>query len=129
MVKLVDALDSKSSGLPVRVGSIPTSGTSKNKGLGFELKPFSCVTFSLFLAFLGGISEEVGHNLVANQEVGTAEILAAQGFCKVFSQQEARFSLPLPDGPRFLFALSALQERSRTRQDRRAGEGLEHGMG
>jgi len=42
------------------------------------------VTFSLFLAFLGGISEEVGHNLVANQEVGTAEILAAQGSCKAF---------------------------------------------
>ena len=33
VVKLVDALDSKSSELIARVGSIPTSGTSKIKGL------------------------------------------------------------------------------------------------
>ena len=31
VVKLVDALDSKSSGLCVRVGSIPTSGTILDK--------------------------------------------------------------------------------------------------
>jgi hypothetical protein len=40
-VKLVDALDSKSSGPCVRVGSIPTSGTRKkyNQGVLALLKP------------------------------------------------------------------------------------------
>lgn len=34
VVKLVDALDSKSSGPCVRVGSIPTSGTTPFQGIG-----------------------------------------------------------------------------------------------
>ena len=44
VVKLVDALDSKSSGTCARVGSIPTSGTSNFNGLSY-----SCLTRFLSL--------------------------------------------------------------------------------
>ena len=40
VVKLVDALDSKSSGSCIHVGSIPTSGTNEIKGLAFLVNPF-----------------------------------------------------------------------------------------
>ena len=39
-MKLVDALDSKSSGLYVHAGSIPAPGTSKIKGLTILVDPF-----------------------------------------------------------------------------------------
>jgi hypothetical protein len=45
VVKLVDAEDSKSSGLYVRVGSIPTSGTNKIKGLFILINSFFCADF------------------------------------------------------------------------------------
>ena len=48
VVKLVDALDSKSSGLHVHVGSTPTSGTSNTDGLGqFGLTRFFFCLFPL----------------------------------------------------------------------------------
>ena len=40
VVKLVDALDSKSSGSCIHVGSIPTSGTNDIKGLTISVNPF-----------------------------------------------------------------------------------------
>ena len=46
VVKLVDALDSKSSGPRVRVGSIPTSGTSKIKPLHVSNTSNTSTTFS-----------------------------------------------------------------------------------
>ena len=42
VVKLVDALDSKSSGLCARVGSIPTFGTNNNKGFSVFAKTLFC---------------------------------------------------------------------------------------
>ena len=52
MVKLVDAEDSKSSGLRVRVGSIPTSGTTATNAPTisgyFFLVPANLPLFSLF---------------------------------------------------------------------------------
>ncbi len=42
VVKLVDALDSKSSGLYVHAGSIPAPGTTRAKGLADSSQPFFC---------------------------------------------------------------------------------------
>jgi hypothetical protein len=61
VVKLVDALDSKSSGA-TRAGSIPAFGTiNKNKGLGSKgLIPFFVIAHLLHtLVFLGNVQQPV----------------------------------------------------------------------
>ncbi len=68
VVKLVDALDSKSSGPCVRVGSIPTSGTIKNQpnfnnlstGDANLASPFYFYNFVVFCAILPFLRQENG---------------------------------------------------------------------